>query len=61
MHRRIAIAAITLALLAPGIIAGTVVASYFIHHKFTAPALTPAQSHQYSIDTNLYRYRNLAA
>lgn len=61
MQRRIVIAVITLAILVPGIIAGTVVANYFIHHKFTAPPFTTARSHQYLLDTNLYRYRNLGA
>lgn len=45
MQRRIAVVVITLAILAPGVIAGTVVASYFIHHKFTAPPITTVQSH----------------
>lgn len=61
MHRRIVVAVITLAILAPGLIAGTVVASYFIHHRFTAPPLTTVLTHQYSLDTNLYRYRNWEA
>lgn len=61
MQRRIAVILITLAILAPGVVAGTVVASYFIHHKFTAPPITTVQARHDAIAVNVYRYRGLRA